>query len=61
MSQDQQQQHEEYNKQWHDTWQGGLQPGQMFDAGRCSPLLTHLLSSGELQAQGKKAIVPGCG
>jgi hypothetical protein len=34
---------------------------QKFDAGRCSPLLTHLLSSGQLQVQGKKAFVPGCG
>jgi hypothetical protein len=34
---------------------------QKFDAGRCSPLLTHLLSSGKLQVQGKKTIVPGCG
>lgn len=34
---------------------------QMFDAGRSSPLLSHLLSSGELQAKDKRVIVPGCG
>lgn len=34
---------------------------QKFDAGRSSPLLIHLLSSGKLPVQGKKAMVPGCG
>lgn len=34
---------------------------QMFDAGCCSPLLKHLLSSGQLSVKGKKTFVPGCG
>jgi hypothetical protein len=34
---------------------------QAFDKGHCSPQLLHLISTGQLKVQGKKAFVPGCG
>lgn len=34
---------------------------QFFDAGNTSPLLRHLLGSGQLAVRGRKAVVPGCG
>jgi hypothetical protein len=34
---------------------------QAFDKGHCSPQLLHLIDSGALPVQGKKAFVPGCG
>lgn len=33
----------------------------MFDAGRASPTLQRLLESGELDVEGKRFLVPGCG
>lgn len=51
----------EYSERWHKIWADGLKPGQRFDAGECSPLLLHLLSSGEVPAARRRALVPGCG
>ncbi|KAI8463044.1 MAG: S-adenosyl-L-methionine-dependent methyltransferase [Monoraphidium minutum] len=52
---------DEYNDRWHKIWREGLQPGQRFDAGRASPLLQRLLSSGDAPAAGARVLVPGCG
>uniref|UniRef100_A0A383W5P7 Uncharacterized protein n=1 Tax=Tetradesmus obliquus TaxID=3088 RepID=A0A383W5P7_TETOB len=51
----------EYNQRWFNIWHDGLQKGQQFDKGAPSPQLMQLLSSGQLQVQGKRALVPGCG
>jgi hypothetical protein len=34
---------------------------QRFDAGKASPLLSHLLGGEQLDVKGKRALVPGCG
>eukprot|EP00879_Flechtneria_rotunda_P020860 GHRR01021963.1.p1 GENE.GHRR01021963.1~~GHRR01021963.1.p1 ORF type:complete len:175 (+),score=57.83 GHRR01021963.1:248-772(+) len=52
---------QQYNQLWHNLWQAGLRPGQHFDKGGCSPKLLQLLHSGDLQVQGKRVLVPGCG
>eukprot|EP00960_Hanusia_phi_P043699 756207-Hanusia_phi.AAC.5 len=45
------------------TKNGILQPGQAFDMGRCSPVLTNLLKQREQTCKSKDmhALVPGCG
>ncbi|PRW56054.1 thiol methyltransferase 2 [Chlorella sorokiniana] len=56
--------HEAYHSRWEDQFwgkDGGLQPGQAFDAQRSSPALTDLLQRGGLEAAGKRVLVPGCG
>jgi len=46
---------------WESIWAAGLQPGQRFDAGRPSQALVKKLDSGDLNVNGKKCLVPGCG
>lgn len=43
------------------VWGEGLQPGQRFDAGKCSPLLIHLLTNGTVPVTDRRILVPGCG
>jgi len=47
------------NRRWIDMWDGGLQPGQAFDACAASPLLLQYISENKIPAG--KALVPGCG
>lgn len=56
--------HTEYSKRWEEKFwgrEGGLPQGEAFDAARSSPVLTKLLSSGEVDVKGLRAFVPGCG
>ncbi|KAI7843979.1 hypothetical protein COHA_002517 [Chlorella ohadii] len=56
--------HDEYHARWEDNFwgkDGGLQPGQAFDAKRSSPALTDLLKQSGLEVAGKRVLVPGCG
>lgn len=54
---------------WEAMWtrDGGLQPGQAFDAAQCEPAFAALLKSGEVSAASfdgadpPTALVPGCG
>lgn len=55
--------HEAYHARWESQWtrDGGLKPGQAFDAARESPALAHALATGALDVRGKRVYVPGCG
>ncbi|CAL8462654.1 g2187 [Coccomyxa elongata] len=51
----------EYNERWLKIWSEGLPAGQAFDASKSAPALFKLLTSGQLDVRGKRALVPGCG
>jgi protein-L-isoaspartate O-methyltransferase len=48
---------------WEDMWKrdGGLKPGQYFDASGSSKVLLQLLKHNPAPASGASALVPGCG
>lgn len=52
-----------YNNRWEDMWtaDGGLKPGQRFDATQSPPVLSRELASGGLAAAGARVVIPGCG
>uniref|UniRef100_A0A383VW04 Methyltransferase domain-containing protein n=1 Tax=Tetradesmus obliquus TaxID=3088 RepID=A0A383VW04_TETOB len=52
---------EGYDSQWVEHWKQGVPPGQLWDAGKPSPYLAHLLDSKQLDVAGKRVLVPGCG
>lgn len=47
------------SKRWIDMWDGGLLPGQAFDACTASPLLLQYIAENKIPHG--KALVPGCG
>ena len=47
------------NRRWIDMWDGGLLPGQAFDACAASPLLLQYIAENKIPHG--KALVPGCG
>ena len=47
------------SKRWIDMWDGGLLPGQAFDACAASPLLLQYIAENKIPHG--KALVPGCG
>lgn len=51
-----------YNQRWNEIWDANLKPGQLFDASTSSPVLKHALTvDDQVDCQGKRALVPGCG
>ncbi|KAI8465047.1 MAG: S-adenosyl-L-methionine-dependent methyltransferase [Monoraphidium minutum] len=53
---------DEYNQRWNEIWDGGLEPGALFDLGCATPILERLLAGGTLgPMKGKAWLVPGCG
>lgn len=53
----------EYHSRWETMWtaEGGLKPGQLFDAARSPPMLSAQLAAGSLPAAGAHVLIPGCG
>ena len=52
--------HRDAMPNWESMWAGGLKPGQAFDAAKCEPAFTKLLSTATGLPTGR-ALVPGCG
>ncbi|KAL4418915.1 hypothetical protein ABPG77_003705 [Micractinium sp. CCAP 211/92] len=52
-----------YNSRWEDMWtaDGGLKPGQRFDATQSPPVLSRELANGGLSAAEARVLIPGCG
>ncbi|KAF6251402.1 S-adenosyl-L-methionine-dependent methyltransferase [Scenedesmus sp. NREL 46B-D3] len=50
-----------YDNQWVEHWKQGVLAGQLWDAGKVSPYLGQLLGSKQLDVEGKRVLVPGCG